>query len=131
MQVDDIALVKRVAWKGRHKIQNKWEPSEYVVVEQPNLKVPLYRAKSLEDNKIRILIGICCFLWVSNLFLKKSLIMTLKRNIERQISEKTSQPIVSTDITPLAQSNLEHRQENISSDLEYVNIPVDHVDSRY
>ena len=32
---NDIVLVKRVAWKGRHKIQNKWEPSEYVVIEQP------------------------------------------------------------------------------------------------
>ena len=33
LQVDDIVLVKRVAWKGRHKIQNKWEPSECIVVE--------------------------------------------------------------------------------------------------
>ena len=53
--MNDIDLVKRVAWKGSHKIQNKWEPSEYIVVEQPNLKVPVYRVKSLEDNKIRVL----------------------------------------------------------------------------
>ena len=32
-------------------------------------------------------------------------------------------------MSPLAQSNLEHGQENISSDLEHVNTPVDHVDS--
>ena len=31
-------------------------------------------------------------------------------------------------MTPLAQSNLEHGQENISSDLEHVSTPVDHVD---
>ena len=49
-------------------------------------------------------------------------------NIERQISEKISQPIGFTDMTPLAQSNLEHGQENISSDLEHVDTPVDHVD---
>ena len=55
LQIDDIVLVKRVAWKGRHKIQNKWEPSEYVVVEQPNLKIPVYKVKSLEDNKERVL----------------------------------------------------------------------------
>ena len=55
LQIDDIVLVKRVAWKGRHKIQNKWEPSEYVVVDQPNLKVPVYKVKSLEDNKERVL----------------------------------------------------------------------------
>ena len=50
-------------------------------------------------------------------------------HIKRQISEKTSQPIVSNDMTPLAQSNLEHGQENISSVLEHVDTPVDHVDS--
>ena len=31
----DIVLVKVVAHKGRHKLQDKWEPEEYVVVEQP------------------------------------------------------------------------------------------------
>ena len=30
-------------------------------------------------------------------------------------------------MTPLAQSNLEHGQENISSDFEHVDTPVDHV----
>ena len=48
LQIDDLVLVKRVAWKGRHKIQNKWEPDEYVVVAQPNknsssvVKVQIY-----------------------------------------------------------------------------------------
>ena len=55
LKMNDIVLVKGVAWKGRHKIQNKWEPSEYVVIEQPNLKVQVYKVKSLEDNKIRVL----------------------------------------------------------------------------
>ena len=32
-------------------------------------------------------------------------------HIERQIPEKISQPVVSTDMTPLAQSNLERGQE--------------------
>ena len=51
MTMNDIVLVKRVAWKGRLKIQNKWESSEYIVFEQPNLKVPVYKVKSVEDNK--------------------------------------------------------------------------------
>ena len=62
--------------------------------------------------------------------------MTLKRNqswksvtLKGKTSEKTSQSIVSSDMTTLAQSNLEHGQENISSDIEHVNLPVDHVDS--
>ena len=42
-----------------------------------------------------------------------------KCHIERKTSERTSQPIVSSDMTTLAQSNLEHGQENISSDIEH------------
>ena len=33
LKENDIVLVKRVAWKGRHKIQNKWDPNEYIIVE--------------------------------------------------------------------------------------------------
>ena len=52
LQVDDLVLVKRVAWKGRHKIQNKWE---YVVVAQPNKNVPVYRVKPIGEGKERVL----------------------------------------------------------------------------
>ena len=47
---------------------------------------------------------------------------------ERQIPGKIFQPINTTDMTPLAQSNLEYWQENISSKSEHVDTPVDHVD---
>ena len=134
--MNDIVLVKRVAWKGRHKIQNKWEPNEYVVVEQPNLKFPMYRVKSLEDNNIRGL--------HRNMLLPLGIKFIPEEEsdqdseeepelelcqIERQVSEKTSQPIISSDMTPLAQSNLEHGQEDSSSNIEHVNPPVDHIDS--
>ena len=39
----DIVLVKIVAHKERHKLQDKWEPEEYVVVEQPIAGTPVYR----------------------------------------------------------------------------------------
>ena len=32
---NDLVLVKIVAHKGRHKLQDRWEPEEYVVIEQP------------------------------------------------------------------------------------------------
>ena len=54
LQIDDLVLVKRVPWKGRHKIQNKWEPGEYVVVEQSNKNVPVYKVKSIKNGKERI-----------------------------------------------------------------------------
>ena len=55
LEIDDLVLVKRVAWKGRHKIQNKWEPEEYVAVEQPNKSIPVYKVKSVGNGKERVL----------------------------------------------------------------------------
>ena len=49
-------------------------------------------------------------------------------HIGRQMPEKIPQSIISTDMTPLALSNLEHGQEIISSNFEHVDTPVDHVD---
>ena len=136
LQVNDIVLVKRVAWKGRHKIQNKWEPSEYIVIEQPNLKVPVYKVKSLEDNKIRTL--------HRNMLLPLGVKFVPEEEseqdseeesefsqcqIERQFTERTSQPIVTNDMTPLAQSNLEHGQGVRSSKIEHEKLPVDHVNT--
>ena len=45
LQEKDIVLVKIVAHKGRHKLQDKWEPEEYVVVEQPIAGTPVYRVQ--------------------------------------------------------------------------------------
>ena len=55
LQVDDLVLVKGVAWKGRHKIHNKWEPDEYVVVSQPNKNVPVHGVKPIGEGKERVL----------------------------------------------------------------------------
>ena len=45
LQEKDIVLVKIAAHKGRHKLQDKWEPEEYVVVEQPIAGTPVYRVQ--------------------------------------------------------------------------------------
>ena len=117
LQVNDIVLVKRVAWKGRHKIQNKWEPSEYIVIEQPNLKVLVYKVKSLDDNKVRTL--------HRNMLLPLGVKFVPEESeesdqdskeekelnqsqLERQFSEKVSQPIITNDMTHLPLSDLEH-----------------------
>ena len=55
LQIDDLVVVKRVAWKGRHKIQNKWEPDEYVVLEQPNKRILVYNVKPVSNGKERVL----------------------------------------------------------------------------
>ena len=106
-----------------------------IVVDQPNLKVSLYKVRSLEDNKERVL--------HRNMLLPLAIKFIPEDesdhdseeepefeqcHIERQIPEKISHLINISDMTPLAQSNLEHGQENISSKFEHVDTPVDHVD---
>ena len=55
LQEKDIVLVKTVAHKGRHKLQDKWEPEEYVVVEQPIAGTPVYRVQPVTGGNIRTL----------------------------------------------------------------------------
>ena len=51
----DLVLVKVVAFKGRHKIQNRWESGEYVVLQQPDPIIPVYVVKPAEGGKQRVL----------------------------------------------------------------------------
>ena len=51
----DLVLVKQTAWKGRHKIQDRWESGEYQVVGQPTPGVPVYTVKSLSGGKTKVL----------------------------------------------------------------------------
>ena len=55
LQEKDIVLVKIVAHKGRHKLQDKWEPEEYLVVEQAIAGTPVYRVQPVTGGNIRTL----------------------------------------------------------------------------
>ena len=55
LQEKDIVLVKIVVHKERHKLQDKWEPEEYVVVEQPIAGTPVYRVQPVIGGNIRTL----------------------------------------------------------------------------
>ena len=55
LQEKDLVLVKIVAHKGRHKLHDKWEPEEYVVVEQPIAGTPVYRVQPVTGGNIRTL----------------------------------------------------------------------------
>ena len=55
LQVNDIVLVKIVAHKARHKIQDKWESEEYIVIEQPIPGTPVYRVRPVTGTKVRTL----------------------------------------------------------------------------
>ena len=55
LQKEDVVLVKIVAHKGRHKLQDKWEPEEYVVVEQPIAGTSVYKVQLVTGGNIRTL----------------------------------------------------------------------------
>ena len=55
LQEKDLVLVKIVAHKGKHKLQDKWEPEEYVVVEQPIAGTPVYRVQPVTGGNIKTL----------------------------------------------------------------------------
>ena len=55
LSVGDLVLVKQTAWRGRHKIQDRWESGEYQVVGQPTPGVPVYTVKSLSGGRTKVL----------------------------------------------------------------------------
>ena len=55
LETDDLVLVRVVAHKGKHKIQNKWEDDEYVVLDQPNPDIPVYTVKPVNGGRERTL----------------------------------------------------------------------------
>ena len=55
LSVGDLVLVKQTAWKGRHKIQDRWEDREYQVVDQPTPGIPVYTVKSLAGGQAKVL----------------------------------------------------------------------------
>ena len=51
----DLVLVRIVKWTARHKIQDKWEEEEYIVVSQPDPEIPVYKVKPVDGGKVRTL----------------------------------------------------------------------------
>ena len=50
LAVGDRVLVKKLAFEGRHKLEDKWEDQPYVVMEQPNPDIPVYKVKREDDS---------------------------------------------------------------------------------
>ena len=54
--VGDKILLKCTAFKGKHKIQDRWENTIYEVTEQPLGKIPVFKIQSREgDDKMKVL----------------------------------------------------------------------------
>ena len=50
LMVGDKVLLRQIAFKGKHKIQDHWENTIYEVIEQPFGKIPVFKIKSGHDN---------------------------------------------------------------------------------
>ena len=55
LDIGDLVLVKKTAWEGRHKIQDRWESDEYQVIGQPTPGIPLYEVRCIAWDKTRVL----------------------------------------------------------------------------
>ena len=55
LDIGDLVLVKKTAWKGRHKIQDRWESDEYQFIGQPNPGIPVYEVQNVAGDRTRIL----------------------------------------------------------------------------
>ena len=55
LQPHDLVLVKKVAFTGKHKIQDRWEEGEYEVLAQPDPAIPVYKVKPVDGGKERTL----------------------------------------------------------------------------
>jgi len=56
LEVGNQVLVKKLAFEGRHKIEDKYEPDTYIILEQPRPDIPVFKIRSLsKDEKIRTL----------------------------------------------------------------------------
>ena len=51
----DLVLVRIMAYKSKHKIQNRWEEDEYEVLSQPNPSIPVFKVKNITNNTVKTL----------------------------------------------------------------------------
>jgi transposase InsO family protein len=56
LKVGDIVLVRRMAFEGRHKLADRWEAPEYIVIEVPWEEGPIYKIKRVDGTgKVHVL----------------------------------------------------------------------------
>ncbi|KAL5006250.1 hypothetical protein ScPMuIL_015056, partial [Solemya velum] len=55
LSVGDHVLVRKVGLKGRHKLADKWEEHPYVVIEQPNTDIPVFKVRHIDGHSTKVL----------------------------------------------------------------------------
>lgn len=47
LEIGDVVLVRKVGIKGRQKLKDKWIDTPYVVIEKPNVTIPVYKVRPI------------------------------------------------------------------------------------
>ena len=55
LEPGDLCLVRKTAWKSRHKIQNRWEDDDYVIISQPNCDIPVFVVRNTKTDQEKTL----------------------------------------------------------------------------
>ena len=55
LEIGDRVLVRQKAFKGKHKIQDKWEDYTYIVVDQPAKNTPVFTVQKEEGGRLKTL----------------------------------------------------------------------------
>ena len=55
LDIGDLVLVRKTAWKGKHKIRDRWESDEYQVAGQPTPGIPVYKVECVAGGRTRVL----------------------------------------------------------------------------
>ena len=55
LEEGDACLVRTVAWSGKHKLQDRWDPGVYIVKKQPIPSLPVFTVRCEETGKEKTL----------------------------------------------------------------------------
>ena len=55
LDIADLVLVRKTAWKCKHEIQDRWESDECQVIRQPNSGIHVYKVESVAGSRTRVL----------------------------------------------------------------------------
>ena len=129
----DLVLVRIVKWTTRHKIQDRWEEEEYVVISQPDPEIPVYKVKPVDGGKVRTL--------HRNLLLPLGLQLKSFSNEDsfdesldemREVDESTPEVGIITEdstVDPSAEASIESVDEKLPEDTSSINSETYEADS--
>ena len=89
LEPGDLCLVKKTAWKARHKIQNRWEDDLYVILSQTNEDIPVYTIRNTDTSVEKTL--------------HRNLLLPLGYSLHVQIPDEEEEQIFIEPILPLVE----------------------------